>query len=86
MREHLGKETSDTVKKEIATGLALAALDDSDPKARLVAIETLKTSVARTVRNSLASMLENEKDDQVRKAASAAMSSIDHKRDILFGI
>ena len=35
LRERLGVETNSSVKKEIATGLALAALDGSDTKARL---------------------------------------------------
>ena len=42
LRERLGVETNSGVKKEIATGLALAALDGSDTKARLEAIATLK--------------------------------------------
>ena len=47
-------ETNSGVKKEIATGLALAALDGSDKKARLDAIATLKQSVSQDVRNRLA--------------------------------
>ena len=42
LRQRLGVETNSSVKKEIATGLALAALDGSDSKARLEAIATLK--------------------------------------------
>jgi DNA-binding NtrC family response regulator len=35
LRERLGRETDSRVRKEIATGLALAALDGSDTAARL---------------------------------------------------
>src|SRR5437870_310607 len=41
LRERLGVETNSSVKKEIGTGLALAALNDTDAKARLDAIATL---------------------------------------------
>ena len=54
LRERLGVETNSGVKKEIATGLALAALDGSDTKARLEAIATLSQSVSQDVRNRLA--------------------------------
>src|SRR4051812_12758036 len=37
LRARMGVETDARVRKEIATGLALAALGDSDPKARLAA-------------------------------------------------
>ena len=42
LRERCAVETNSGVKKEIATGLALAALDSSDSKTRLDAIATLK--------------------------------------------
>ena len=47
-------ETNSGVKKEIATALALAALDGSDAKARLEAVATLSHSVSQDVRNRLA--------------------------------
>ncbi|MCU1334585.1 MAG: urtB, partial [Bryobacterales bacterium] len=58
LRERIGVETNASVKKEIAMGLALAALDDSDAKARLDAIATLKSSVSQDVRNKLALLIE----------------------------
>ena len=41
LRERIAVETDRGVKEEIETGLALAALDSGDPKARLEAIATL---------------------------------------------
>ena len=93
LRERLGVETNSGVKKEIATGLALAALDGSDPKARLEAIDTLKSSVSQDVRNRLALLIEkspdgsfSEKDDSVRQAAASAVASIDRWRGFYSGI
>jgi urea transport system permease protein len=93
LRERLGVETNSGVKKEIATGLALATLDGSDTKARLEAIATLKESVSQDVRNRLALLLDKspdgsfaEKDDNVRQAAAAAVKTIDKWRTFYGGI
>src|SRR6266853_4246221 len=92
LRERLGVETNSRVKKEIATGLALAALDGSDIRARLEAIATLSKSVSQDVRNRLALLLGKspdgsfvESDEQVRRAAAAAVESIDHWRTFYSG-
>ena len=84
LRERLPKETNSAVRKEIATGLALAALDGPDGGARLDAIATLKDSVSQDVRNRLALLLDKspdgsfvEKDEKVRRAAADAVSTID---------
>ena len=83
LRERLGVETNSGVKREIATGLALAALDGSDTKARLEAIATLKQSVSQDVRNRLALLIDKspdgsfvESDAQVRQAAASAVEII----------
>ncbi len=93
LRERLGVETNSSVKKEIATGLALAALDGSDQKGRLEAIATLKDSLSQDVRNRLALLIAKnpdgsftEKDEQVRQAADAAVGTIDHWRTFYSGI
>jgi urea transport system permease protein len=62
LRERLGVETNSSVKKEIVTGLALAALNDSDTKARLDAITTLSESVSQDVRNRVALLLDKTPD------------------------
>jgi urea transport system permease protein len=84
LRERNGVETSAGVKKEIATALALAALDGQDPGARLEAIATLRQSVSQQVRNRLALLLDQapdgsfaESDEKVRIAAAAALRSVD---------
>jgi urea transport system permease protein len=86
LRERMSVETNSSVKKEIATGLALAALDDADPKARLAAIDTLRTSVSQDVRNKLADLAGNESDAKVRQAAASAVATIDHWRTFYSGI
>jgi urea transport system permease protein len=80
LRERAAVETNSGVKKEIATGLALADLDGTDTRARLAAIEVLRHSVSQDVRNRLASLLDGEKDEQVRKAAASALQTIDRWR------
>ena len=93
LRERLGVETNSSVKREIATGLALAALDGSDPKARLAAVATLSQSVSQDVRNRLALLIDKspdgsfaESDEKVRQAAAAAVVTIDHWRTFYSGI
>ena len=93
LRDRLGKETNAGVRKEIATGLALAALDGSDSKARLDAIATLKGSVSQDVRNRLALLLDKspngsfaESDEKVRQAAAGAVQTIDAWRTFYSGI
>jgi urea transport system permease protein len=89
----LAGETNSGVRKEIATALALAALDGSDEKTRLDAIATLKQSVSQDVRNRVALLLDKssdgsfvEKDANVRQAAEAAVQTIDHWRTFYSGI
>jgi len=87
LRQRLGVERNSRVRKEIATGLALAALDSSDSKVRLDAVATLGESINQDVRNRLALLLGKapdgsfvEKDEKVRRSAAAALQNIDHWR------
>lgn len=93
LRNRLAVETNSAVKKEIETALALAALDGSDAKARLSAVNTLSHSVSQDVRNRVALLLDKgpdgsytEKDENVRQAAAAAVTNIDHWRTFYSGI
>src|SRR2546422_5490537 len=93
LRERIGLETNSRVKKEIATGLALAALDGSDTRARLEAIATLSQSVSQDVRNRLALLLDKspdgsfvESNEKVRRAAATAVATIDQWRSFYSGI
>jgi urea transport system permease protein len=93
LRQRVGKETDAGVKAEIETGLALAALDGSDRNMRLEAVATLSHRLRPEVRNRLAGLLEKspdgsfaESDAAVRKAAAAAVSSIDRSRTFYSGI
>ena len=92
LRERDAVETNSEVKKEIATALALAALDGSDAQARLAAIATLRDSLRQDVLNKLQALLEKspdgsfvESDEQVRRAAAAAVKSIRPVAHLLFG-
>jgi urea transport system permease protein len=91
--QRMGVEPNSGVKKEIAIALALAALDGSNEKARLDAIATLRQSVSQDVRNRVALLLDKssdgsfvEKDENVRRAAAGAVSTIDHWRSFYAGI
>jgi urea transport system permease protein len=93
LRARLSVETNSGVRKEIATGLALAALDGSDTKARFEAIAALSRSVSQDVRNRVALLLDKspdgsfvEKDENVRRAAATAIQTIDRWRTFYSGI
>ena len=95
LRARLPVETNSSVKDAIATDLALASLDgaDTDSKARLAAISTLSHSVSQDVRNRLALLTNKnpdgsfaENNEEVRKAAASAVSSIDGWRNFYAGI
>jgi urea transport system permease protein len=86
LQQRLGVERDATVRREIETGLALAALDGTDHDARLAAVHTLSSRLSADVRNRLAALLEKgsdgsftESDEQVRTAAAAAVQSIDSR-------
>ena len=68
LRKRMDVETNSSVKKEIATALALATLDGSDSGARLKAIATLSQSVSQDVRNRLALLLDKSADGSSPKA------------------
>jgi urea transport system permease protein len=86
LQQRLGVERDGTVRREIETGLALAALDGTDHDARLAAVHTLSSRLSADARNRLAALLEKgsdgsytESDEQVRTAAAAAVQSIDSR-------
>ena len=84
LRERAKVETDSGVKTEIASALALAALDGPDGKARVQAIKTLSGSLNQDVRNRLAALLEKgaEPDPAVRQAAASAVATIDLWRSL----
>jgi urea transport system permease protein len=93
LRERIGQETNARVKQEIATALALAALDGSDTQERMNAVDTLRHSVSQDVRNKLAGLLEKapdgnfvENNEQLRMAATSAVRTIDRWRTFYSGI
>ena len=64
-------ETNSGVKKEIATGLALAALDGPDAQARLAAIATLRSSLRQDVLNKLQALAREISGWQLRRKRRA---------------
>ena len=89
LRKRLAVETNSGVRKEIATALALAALDSQDSKARLDAVATLepKRQPGCTKQTGAAhDPTSSEKDESVKQAAAAAVRSIDHWRTFYSGI
>jgi urea transport system permease protein len=86
-------ETDQTVKKEIDTGLALAALEGSDAATRVAAVGVLGRRLTPDIRNRLARLVEQaadgtftEPDAAVRTAATQALRAIDQSRAIYSGI
>ena len=93
LRQRLPQEPDAGVKREIETGLAMMALGDADPKARLAAVKTLESRNSADVRNRLAALLERaddgtyaEPDQAVRAAADEAVRNIDFIRSLYSGV
>jgi urea transport system permease protein len=93
LRQRMALETDAAVKKEIQTGLALAALDGTDTSARLQAIQTLSSRISADVRNRLAALTAKsdagefvEPDAAVRQEAGKAVEKIDRSRQLYSGI
>jgi len=93
LRQRLPQERDAAVRREIATGLALMALGDAHPEARLAAVETLSSRRSADIRNRLAALLERggdgsfaEPDAAVRTAAAEAVRTIDSVRSLYSGV
>ena len=82
LEAQLKKERDSSVRSEIETGLALAALSDGAPQKRLAAIEMLKASLNSDVYNRLVALTDpaTESDVAVRTAAARAIRHIDSWR------
>jgi len=85
LRQRADAETDAAVKREIDTALAFAALDGGDVAAQLAAIRTLSTRSSSDVRNRLATLIESSPDaavpdDEIHRAARAALAQIDSRR------
>ena len=82
LQAQLTKERDASVKREIETGLALAALSDAAPVKRLAAIKSLSSSLNPDVYNRLVALTDpaTESDIGVRNAAARAVRHIDSWR------
>jgi len=87
LQSQLEKERDASVKREIETGLALAALGDSSPQQRLAAIDSLASSLNPDVYNRLVALRDPaaEPEATVRAAAARAVRRIDSWRSF-YGI
>jgi urea transport system permease protein len=93
LRARVGVERDTRVNEDIDIGLTLAALDGSDPRARVEAVGALAHKLRPQVRNRLAALLERssdggfvETDAAVRQAAAAAVRAIDRARAFYGGV
>ena len=86
LRDRYAVEPDPGVRKEIAVGLALGALDGEDAGARLKAVRTLTGSLSQDVRNRLARVMEEDQDANVKATAKAAVAKIDGSRGFYSGI
>ena len=93
LRDRNRVENDSAVKAEIATALALAALNGSDEQARLAAVSTLRHSIREDVLSQLQALLQQssdgtfaESDASVRQAAAVAVKSINRWRTFYSGI
>src|SRR5207253_5441590 len=93
LRARSAVEPNAGVKEAIDIGLALAALDGGDTRARLDAITLLTHTLRPDVRNRLAALVEPtadggvaDPDVQVRQAAERAVRAIDRARALYGGI
>jgi len=87
LRARSAIEPTTRVKEQIDVGLALAALESSDSRARRDAVAVLARKLTPQVRNRLTAMLDRsvdgtfvEGDEQVRRAAANAVRRIDRMR------
>jgi urea transport system permease protein len=92
LRERIDREYAYEVKREMATGIALADLDGSDKAARLAAIDVLAGRLTPDVHNRLKALLEKgpdgadlEPDADVRATAARAVTRIEQARSIYAG-
>ena len=82
LKAQLTKEQDAAVKREIETGLALAALGDEAPEKRRAAVESLSSSLNPDVYNRLVALTDasTEADPSVRAAATRSVRHIDSWR------
>ena len=80
LRDALAKESDADVREAMELGIALGEVVSKDPAIRLRAIEVLDGHLHPSAFNRLTTLVEQEEDEDVRRAARAALNSIDLKR------
>ena len=76
LRQALAKETDAETKAAMMDVIARFDLADPDPAKRLAAVNALADSNDPNVKGMLKQLVESEKDDKIKAAASKAISSI----------
>ena len=92
LRERFDQEYAYDVKREMATGLAMADLDGGDKATRLAAIAVVAGRLTPEVLNRLKAIVEKtpdggfvEPDEEIRTAATKAIDRIEQARSIYAG-
>ncbi|MCH8497329.1 MAG: urea ABC transporter permease subunit UrtB [Marinobacter sp.] len=70
-------ESSRATRRYLEMGLALMDLQDTDPRVRMAAINTLDNDLLPVVRRSLTPLAENDPNEAVREAAQRSVRDID---------
>ncbi|MEX0384983.1 urea ABC transporter permease subunit UrtB [Spiribacter pallidus] len=68
------------IRQDMALVLGLARLGSDEPAERLLALDTLRGSLADRVRNQVRELAANDPDERVRQQAGAMLSNIEDKR------
>ena len=82
LRDGLEKESDPDVREAMELGIALGEVTSKDPAVRLQAIAVLDGNLHPSAFNRLTTLVEQEQDEAVSKAAQAAINSIDLKRQM----
>lgn len=86
LRQQLASEPDNDIIEQMEIALALHDLDDIDAGIRLAAVQRLDGELGNDVYNRLTSLVDNEPDSEVMKAAAAALKRIDGKRSFYSGL
>ena len=86
LRSQQSVETDEDVLDEIRITLALFQLNSDVAEERLAAVSELEGEIGNDVFNALSSLLENESDKDVIKAAQATVQRIEGKRSFYAGL
>ena len=79
LKELNEKESDESIKDLIVTGLSIWDLKSNDKVIQLAAIESLSNSLIPEVKNTLIEIIENSEDLDIKKAAKSSLKKINSK-------